>query len=76
MFSYKIVDSDRGPLVQIFSNATMFDECGPWESHASASEWAQSYVSFKENGGSEPVLAYEDQSTIEDESFDQSEGGN
>lgn len=76
MFSYKIIDSDRGPFVQVFSGATMFDECGPWESNASAIEWAQSYVNFKTNGGDEPVLVYQEQSTIEDESFDQSEGGN
>lgn len=76
MFSYKIIDSDRGPFVQIFSNTTMFDECGPWESYASAIEWAQSYVNFKQYGGEEPTLVYEEQSTIDDKPIDQSEGGN
>lgn len=73
MFSYKINESHRGPIIQIFSGATLIDECGPWESNASAIQWASSYVNFKQSGEMEPVLPSETQSTIEDESSSQFE---
>lgn len=76
MFSYKIIEASRGPYVQILNGANVIDECGPWESTASATNWANSYVNFKQSGGTEPVLASEEQSTIDSEDFSGNEGGN
>jgi len=56
MFSYKIFEVARGPVVQILHGSNVIDECGPWESLVSAIEWAQEYVDQKNAGLIEPVL--------------------
>lgn len=66
MFSYKIMDGTRGPIVQILDGSNVIDECGPWESEASALEWAKSFTDFKESGGQEPQLSSVETYTIED----------
>ena len=55
MFSYKILEAQRGPLVQILHGGNVIDECGPWESLGSAIDWADSYVTAKNNGLVEPI---------------------
>ena len=74
MFSYKINSSARGPIVQIFDGPTTIDECGPWESEASALNWASSFVNFKQTGGQEPTLPVEEESTMDTSDSGLSEG--
>lgn len=56
MFSYKIIEQESGPLVQILYGINVIDECGPWDSLVSAIEWASSYVDAKNNGLQEPAV--------------------
>lgn len=56
MFSYKIFEVERGPVVQIFHGSNVIDECGPWENLVSAINWAKEYVDAKNNGLVEPRI--------------------
>jgi hypothetical protein len=56
MFSYKILETENGPLAQILHGDNVFDECGPWESLTACIEWADSYVQAKNNGIQEPYI--------------------
>lgn len=56
MFSYKIFEVERGPVVQILQGTNVIDECGPWESLGSAVNWAKEYVDAKNNGLVEPRI--------------------
>jgi hypothetical protein len=56
MFSYKITETEAGPLVQIFYGINIIDECGPWESLPAAIDWADAYVSAKNSGLQEPYI--------------------
>ena len=56
MFSYKIIENDDGPLVQILQGSNVIDEVGPWESLGSAINWADQYVYFKNSGEQEPYI--------------------
>lgn len=57
MFSYKIVETDKGPLAQILYGVNVIDECGPWESLTACIEWADSYVTAKNGGIQEPYIS-------------------
>jgi len=56
MFSYRIIEASRGPLVQILHGSNVIDECGPWENLVAAVEWASAYVTAKNEGLVEPWL--------------------
>jgi hypothetical protein len=56
MFSYKIVETPKGPHVQILYGDNVIDESGPWESLVSVINWAESYVNLKNSGIEEPVF--------------------
>lgn len=56
MFSYVIIDTAEGPLVQILYADNVIDESGPWESNTSAINWAAAYVNFRNSGLSEPEI--------------------
>jgi hypothetical protein len=62
MHTYKLIEP--GPYIQILYGTNIIDESGPWESIASATEWAKSYVDFKNSDGTEPVLAQPESSRI------------
>ncbi len=63
MHTYRLIEP--GPYIQILYGANVIDESGPWESIASATEWAKSYVDFKNSDGTEPVLTDPESSTME-----------
>jgi hypothetical protein len=56
MFSYKIIETERGPLAQILYGTNVIDECGPWENLTACIEWASSYVTAKNGGIQEPHI--------------------
>lgn len=57
MFSYRInTDNPAGPYVEILSSNNVFDVSGPWESLASAIQWADTYVQVKNSGIQEPSI--------------------
>lgn len=56
MFSYVIIETVEGPLVQILYGDNVIDESGPWENIVSATNWALSYVNLKNSGISEPEI--------------------
>jgi hypothetical protein len=56
MFSYKIIETDRGPLAQILHVDNVIDECGPWDSLTACIEWADAYVTAKNSGVQEPYI--------------------
>lgn len=56
MFSYAIIDTPEGPLVQILYSDNVIDESGPWESQESAINWANAYVNFRNSGLPEPEI--------------------
>jgi hypothetical protein len=59
VFSYLLIESgpfaENGPLVQILYGDNVIDE-RPWESSASAANWAQAYVGMKNSGVEEPQI--------------------
>lgn len=56
MFSYVILQPETEPMVQILDNENVIDESGPWESLVSAINWAEEYVTAKNNGLVEPYI--------------------
>jgi hypothetical protein len=56
MFSYKIIETEKGPLAQISYGVNVIDECGPWENLTACIEWASSYVTAKNDGIQEPQV--------------------
>jgi hypothetical protein len=56
MHSYKIIESSKGPLVQILYESNVIDECGPWETLVAAIKWADEYVASRNQGQSEPQI--------------------
>ena len=56
MLSYAIVETEEGPMVQIVDGENIIDESGPWESLPSAIDWADTYVTAKNNGLIEPYI--------------------
>jgi hypothetical protein len=63
MHTYLLIEPELH--IQILFGTNVIDESGPWESIASATEWAQAYVDFKNSDKIEPVLPQSEQSTIE-----------
>jgi hypothetical protein len=62
MHTYRLIEP--GPYIQVLYGANVIDESGPWESIASATEWAKSYVDFKNSDATEPVLTEPESSTM------------
>jgi|AntRauMFilla1563_2_1112583.scaffolds.fasta_scaffold05531_3 hypothetical protein len=56
MHWYKIIESSRGPLIQVLYGGNIIDECGPWETLVSAINWAEQYVTSRNQGQSEPQI--------------------
>lgn len=54
VISYVIVE--EGPMVQILDGENIIDESGPWESLVAAVNWADAYVTAKNNGLVEPYI--------------------
>jgi hypothetical protein len=57
MFSYKILETERGPIAQILYGTNIIDECGPWENLTACIEWADGYVTAKNGGIQEPNIS-------------------
>jgi hypothetical protein len=57
MFSYKILETERGPIAQILHGTNIIDECGPWENLTACIEWADGYVTAKNGGIQEPYIS-------------------
>jgi hypothetical protein len=56
MFSYKIIETNRGPFAQILHGENVIDECGPWENLSACIAWADEYVQSKNSGIQEPYI--------------------
>lgn len=54
MFSYLIIEEPV--MVQILYGDNVIDESGPWESTASAANWAAAYVAKMNAGIPEPQI--------------------
>lgn len=57
MHWYRVVETDKGPMVEILYADNVIDECGPWETLVAAINWAEQYTSSKNSGLVEPQIA-------------------
>lgn len=57
MHWYRIVETEKGPLVEILYGENLIDECGPWENLVAAINWAEQYTAAKNSGLVEPQIS-------------------